>query len=204
MVTPCPGRITGTIAAVSRPLAKLSDQALAARAARRDREAQAELIERYREPIFGLCVNLVGPGEAPDLAQDALYRVLTRLDSFEGKSQLGTWIYRLTTNLCLTHLRRRKRSPFEPGPDLERSQQIGEPGPDSSVQTGEGLSRVRRALLDLPDAQRAILVLRDVQGLEYEQLAEALEIPIGTVRSRLFRARRALADLLEAPTDETS
>lgn len=180
-----------------KPPAKLSDEALAERATRGDRDAQAELIERYRKPVFGLCINLVGRAEAEDLAQDALFRVLTRLDSFEGKSQLGTWIYRLTTNLCLTHLRRRTRSPFEPAADVERSQQIGEPGPDSSVQTGEGLSRVRQALMDLPDAQRAILVLRDVRGLEYEQLAEVLEIPIGTVRSRLFRARRALADLLD-------
>lgn len=204
MVTLCGGRNTGTIEPVSNPLAKLSDEAIAAQATRGDRDAQAELIERYRKPVFGLCINLVGRAEAEDLAQDALYRVLTRLDSFEGKSQLGTWIYRLTTNLCLTHLRRRKRSPFEPAPDVDQTRQVGEPGPGTSVQTGEGLSRVRRALMDLPDAQRAILVLRDIRGLEYEQLAEALEIPVGTVRSRLFRARRALADLLDDSPSEDS
>lgn len=186
---------------MTKPETNPSDEELARRAVAGDREAQAEIVRRYQRPVLGLCFNLVGPADAEDLAQDALFRVLTRLDSFSGASSLGTWIYRLTTNLCLTHLRRRKRSPVQTGPISDSPGQDRELGPGSGVQTGEALSRVRAALTDLPDDQRAILILRDVRGLEYEQLAEVLEIPIGTVRSRLFRARRALADRLESKDD---
>ncbi|RMH14068.1 MAG: RNA polymerase sigma factor [Planctomycetota bacterium] len=176
-----------------------SDATLVARALRADRDAQAELVKRYQKPVFGLCLNLVGRQDAEDLAQEALFRVLSKLDSFSGQSSLGTWIYRITTNICLTHLRRRTRSqridrelPHSPG-------QIVEPEAGSGVQTSETHRLLRAALERLPDEQRVILVLRDVRGLEYEQLAEILDIPVGTVRSRLFRARRALRDALQNP-----
>jgi RNA polymerase sigma-70 factor, ECF subfamily len=181
----------------------ISDETLAERAARGDRDAAGELIRRFERPVLSLCLNLVGPAEARDLAQDALVRVLTRLDSFSGKSRFGTWVYRVTTNECLSHLRRRKRSPVEYGLEAEPYSQIGEPNPDSGIQMDESLSRVRAALMNLPDEQRAILVLRDVRGLDYEQLGQVLEIPIGTVRSRLFRARKALTTILEQHPPET-
>jgi RNA polymerase sigma-70 factor (ECF subfamily) len=193
-----PPRARGsTIKTVNRRPDHTSDEELARRAAAGDRDAAAEIVRRYQSPVLGLCTNLVGPADAEDLAQDALVRVLTRLDRFSGGSALGTWIYRLTTNLCLSHLRRRKRNPVRTIPDPQHASQNREPGRVPGVQTGETRLRVQRALLDLPDDQRAILVLRDARGLGYEQLAEVLEIPLGTVRSRLFRARRALADRLE-------
>ncbi len=182
----------------------ISDETLAERAANGDRDAQTELVTRFERPVYSLCLNLVGPAEARDLAQDALVRILTRLDSFTGKSRFGTWVYRVATNECLSHLRRRKRSPVQFGLDADPNRQVGEPNPDSGVQMDESLSRVRAALMNLPDEQRAILVLRDMRGLEYEQLSEVLGIPIGTVRSRLFRARKALASLLENPDQSKS
>lgn len=186
----------GTIDAAMKPPGPSSSQdALVAAALRGDRAAQGELVRRFQKPVLGLCSQLVGPREAEDLAQDSLTQVLSRLETFAGRSDLGTWVYRITTNICLTHLRRRKRSPFQsdfsPG-----SEPIGEPGGASSVQTGEDRGSVRRALENLPDEHRVILILRDVRGLEYEQLAEVLGIAPGTVRSRLFRARRALREAL--------
>lgn len=180
---------------MKRPGASTSQDQLVASARRGDRAAQAELIRRFQKPVLGLCSQLVGPRDAEDLAQDSLTQVLTRLDTFAGRSDIGTWIYRITTNTCLTHLRRRKRSPFHSdisGP----TDAIGEPGGPWGVQTNEDRRSVRRALDRLPDEHRVILILRDVRGLEYEQLAEALGIPPGTVRSRLFRARRALREAL--------
>ncbi len=181
----------------------ISDETLAERAARGDRDAAGELVRRFERPVLSLCRNLVGPAEAQDLAQDALVRVLTRIDSFSGQSRFGTWVYRVATNECLSHLRRRKRSPVEYGLEANPCPQIGEPNPDSGIQMDESLSRVRAALMNLPDEQRAILVLRDVRGLDYEQLGQVLEIPIGTVRSRLFRARKALTTILEQHPPET-
>jgi len=183
--------------AVAKTFDNIPDETLAQQAARGDREAATEIIKRIERPVFSLCLNLVGPHEARDLAQDALVRVLTKLDSFSGRSKFRTWVYRVTTNECLSHLRRRSRSPVQYGLETDPRPQIGEPNPDSGIQMDESLSRVRGALMNLPDDQRAILVLRDVRGLEYEQLSEVLEIPIGTVRSRLFRARKALVKLLE-------
>lgn len=163
------------------------------RAARNgDREAQAAIIRRYQKPVFHLCVQLVNAREAEDLAQEALTRVLSKLDTFKGNSDLGTWIYRITTNICLTHRRRRARSPF-----VGNSDALPEPIADPRVQRQDADVRIREALDRLSDEHRVILLLRDVRGMEYEQLAEVLEIPLGTVRSRLFRARQALRDVLE-------
>lgn len=186
-----------TIASVTARSNTKTDEQLAALAARGDQVAQAELVRRYQKPVLGLCASLVNPQDAEDLAQDALVRVLTRLDSFTGQSALGTWIYRVTTNICLSHLRHRRRSPIQNSLGPESVEQIGEPRSGSSVQTGADLPPVKQALDNLTDDQRVILVLRDVRGLDYEQLAHVLDIPIGTVRSRLFRARRALANALE-------
>lgn len=187
----------------ARRLKYAQDTDLVAPAGCGDRDAQAEIVRRFQKPVLSLCVQLVGAREAEDLAQDALTRVLSKLDTFTGRSELGTWVYRVTTNICLTHLRRRARSPFAPGYEPPESG-FGEPHTHSGVQSGEDLSAVRRALERLADEHRVILVLRDVRGLEYDQLAEVLEIPIGTVRSRLFRARRALRQAIEKENPQDS
>lgn len=183
-------------AAMKRPAATTSQDELVAAALRGDRDAQGEIIRRFQKPVLGLCSQLVGPRQAEDLAQDSLTQVLARLDTFTGRSDLGTWIYRITTNICLTYLRRRKRSPLRTDDSAQACDPIGEPGGDWRVQTGENRGSIRRALESLADEHRVILILRDVRGLEYEQLAEVLGIAPGTVRSRLFRARRALREAL--------
>lgn len=186
---------------MKRPGPTTSQDELLAAARRGNRDARGELVRRFQKPVLALCAQLVGSREAEDLAQDSLTQVLSRLDTFAGRSDLGTWIYRVTTNTCLTYLRRRKRSPIQS--DIgEVSQTIREPGGDSGVQTGEGRGSIRRALDSLPDEHRVILILRDVRGMEYEQLADVLGIAPGTVRSRLFRARRALREAL-GPEFET-
>ncbi len=197
MLHRCLSQDADTIAPVSDQANTATDEQLAAQAARGDHSAQAELVRRFQQPVLSLCFHLVGSQHAEDLAQDALLRVVTKIETFSGESAVGTWIYRVTTNICLSHLRRSRRSPVRGSIDAETSPQIEEHNEGSSVQMNEGLPAVRRALDELSGDQRAILVLRDVRGLEYEQLTEVLDIPIGTVRSRLFRARKNLAAALE-------
>jgi RNA polymerase sigma-70 factor (ECF subfamily) len=181
----------------SAKLSRASDSDLARAVVAGQPGAPDELVRRYQHRVFGICLNLVGPSHAADLTQDALLRVLIHLDRFTGASELSTWIYRVTTNICLTFLRRQRRSPVRFDGQGDETLQTGELASDGRVQQTEQASALGRALLSLPDEQRAIIVLRDVRGLEYEHLASVLEIPLGTVRSRLFRARKALREAIE-------
>ncbi len=183
-----------------------------------DRAAWGELVQRYQDRLFGVCLRMVGDRDtAADLTQDAFVKVIQGLDSWDGRSRLSTWMIRVTMNVCLSHLRaakvRRHRSldaPIKPpvmGSDsadspittLGGQAAAREPGTESSVQQHEQQRRLLAALADLDPEQRAIIVLRDVQGLDYDQIAAALGVAVGTVKSRLFRARLALRQLIETP-----
>lgn len=176
-----------------------------------DADAWTTLIERYQVRIFSVCVRMVRDRElASDLTQDAFIKIIKGLDSFDERAKLSTWVYRVTMNVCLSKLRSeklRRHASLEslgagPGRDEGRRPDLGfaqerEPGAESGVEEDEDRRRVVAALDVLSEEHRAILVLRDGRGLEYEQIAEALDIPIGTVRSRLFRARAALRQAME-------
>jgi RNA polymerase sigma-70 factor (ECF subfamily) len=177
-----------------------------------DSSAWTTLIERYKVRIFSICVRMVRDREmADDLTQDAFIKVIKGLDTFDERSKLSTWVYRVTTNVCLSKLRSeklRRHASLEAmasagGRNTDRRSELGfaqqrEPGAEEGVERDEERQRMIDALDELSDEHRAILVLRDGRGLEYEQIAETLEIPVGTVRSRLFRARAALRHEFEA------
>lgn len=167
-----------------------------------DGSAWATLLDRYERKVHGLCVRMVGHrATAEDLAQEAFLRAWKSVGRFDGRAAFGTWLYRITMNLCLTELRARgRRSVRESEAATEQgraAQGAGEPDGPTSVETREEAVGAARALASLSDEHRAILVLRDVRGLEYSAIAEALEIAPGTVKSRLFRARAALREVLE-------
>lgn len=194
------------------------------------RVACGSLVERYQNRVFGLCLRMVGDAdEAADLAQDALVQVLSGLSGFAERSSLSTWIYRIAVNTCLAHLRKkRRRAGLTPlsvaaGTASERwaaagpgrgkgeteaaspeSAPTGEPGPAPRIETGEESARLQAALADLDPEIRAMLVLRDVRGLDHQTIAEVFEVPVGTVKSRLFRARLALRESLAGPSDPAS
>ncbi len=180
------------------------------------RAAWGDLLTRYQDRLFAICLRMVNNREtAADLTQDAFVKVLQGLDTWDGRSKLSTWIIRVTMNVCLSHLRAaklRKTTTLDDGlsPSLVRGMESGqrkpssapgfadrEPGPDEGVQSQDQKRRVLAALASLEPDQRAIIVLRDVQGLDYDQIAAALEVAVGTVKSRLFRARLALREQLE-------
>ncbi|MBL0921852.1 MAG: sigma-70 family RNA polymerase sigma factor [Phycisphaerales bacterium] len=181
--------------------------------------AWEELLLAFQDRLYGVCFRMVrDPERARDLTQDAMVKVIQGLDSYDGRARLSTWMIRVTMNVCLSHLRKEK---LRRHASLDVSEEGGTwagaitgsgdgGGPGTGGRAGrepDMLGRVereeaRRMVLQAMDMidpdQRAILTLRDVQDLDYRDIAEALDIPLGTVKSRIFRAREALRGAIES------
>ncbi len=141
-----------------------------------------------------MCRRLAGnEADALDATQEALINISRRLDRFDGRSAFSTWAYRVATNACLDELRRRGRRPT-PGLPEQEPAETGAPAVDAGV---AGRLDIEAALAELPPEFRAPVVLRDQLGMDYAEISEVLSIPPGTVRSRIARGRRRLAELLE-------
>lgn len=176
-----------------------------------DPDAWGRLIESYQIRIFSICVRMVRDRElASDLTQDAFIKIIKGLDTFDDRARLSTWVYRVTVNVCLSKLRSeklRRHASLEAMASAGNRRTDGrselgfaqhrEPGAHLGIEHEEEREQMLAALDRLSDEHRAILTLRDGRGLEYEQIAEVLDIPVGTVRSRLFRARAALRQALD-------
>lgn len=176
-----------------------------------DRAALEELLLTVEPRLMSLCFRMCGrPQDARDLCQEALVKIIQGLPSFSGRSRLSTWMIRIAMNVCLTD-RRRSRLRIMPSLDApargsaaadgatlaDSRVQSKEPAASLGVERNEDLSRLAQALVRIEPEQRALLILRDAQGLDYADIADVLEIPVGTVKSRLFRARAALRDHIE-------
>ncbi|MEY2472055.1 MAG: eukaryotic-like serine/threonine-protein kinase [Actinomycetota bacterium] len=163
-----------------------------------DSRALDRLLRSHYDRLFAVCRRLTGnDSDAADACQDALIAIVRNLHKFDQRSRFGTWSYRIAVNASLDELRRRRRRPSA----VDFSQ--AEPGPSrlSPDASGAVVDRValEAALADLSPDFRAAVVLRDVAGLDYAEIAKALGIPPGTVRSRIARGRAALADALGEP-----
>lgn len=180
-----------------------SEAELVARARRGDAAAGDELARRCRRPAYLLALQLLrDPDDALDIAQDALLRVFTHLDRFEPGRAVQPWLATIVRNRARDLLRRRRRRPVEPldddGGETRREVVDRAPGPEAAAAERQLQARVWRALGELAEPHREILVLRDYQDLSYDEIAHVLGVPLGTVMSRLHRARRALRELLVA------
>lgn len=172
------------------------------------RHALGAIVRRHTQPVYSVCLRMVGSRDAAqDLSQDVLTRVIGRISDFDGRSRLGTWIVRIAMNVCLSWLRAQRHRRHASLDGEASGAAIGDArratghALGSSPTTGEQRdehARVRAALEAIDDDSRAIIVMRDVRGLSYDDIAAAFGVPIGTVRSRLFRARRALRDAFDA------
>jgi RNA polymerase sigma-70 factor (ECF subfamily) len=165
-------------------------------AGRREREAAfAELVGRYERRVYGICYRYFGHhADAQDAAQDAFLSVARRAASFNRDSKLSTWLYRVTVNACNDLARKRARRPQTPVEDVAA---VAPPAADhDAVAATETAAEVQRALLRLDELSRALLVLVGIEGLTYAEAAAATDLPVGTVKSRVHRARAELADLL--------
>lgn len=171
---------------------------LVARAQGGDREAFDRLVDRTYAMIYATAYRLTGDVElAADATQDAYVRAYNSLGTFRGSSSFSTWVYRIVVNASLDALRRRSRAP-EPltfaDEDQERQVEVADESadPQSAAEARELQQIVACGLQQLSEDHRTVLVLFDINGLSYEEIAEVLDVPLGTVKSRLNRARLAL------------
>lgn len=189
------------------PATGSSDWALVELCNAGDESACARLVSDHQRMVYQLALHLVGdPQEAMDVSQEVFLRVFRTLSQFRGQSSLKTWIYRIVLNQASNRQRwwRRRFRAFQVGLDdhVARHGDLPErrrtAHPDEVMVQRETADRVHRALASLPFDQRAVIVLREIDGLSYEEIAEALGVPVGTVKSRLGRARAELRSRLGA------
>lgn len=182
----------------------MSDKELAEKAKAGDQSAFEQLVIENQNKVYSLALRLVNDREeAADLAQEAFVKAWQGLSSFQGESSFATWVYRLTTNVCIDHLRKKKRREgVEPSVSLNDEESgWAEPAdwesdPQLLLERSERGKALARALARLPDWQRRTLVLRELSGLSYQEIGDALDIDLGTVKSRIARARLSLRKIL--------
>jgi RNA polymerase sigma-70 factor, ECF subfamily len=183
-----------------------SDEVLVGKYLAGDERAFSVLVERHQTRVFNVALRVLGdPEDARDATQDAFVSMLRKLSQFRGESAFTTWLHRVTLNSCYDILRKRRRQPMlrlvgdedDPLPDT------GPPVPDHADATVASIE-VARALQLIPEEYRVTLVLADIQDLPYEEIARVLDVPVGTVKSRMHRGRIALARAmgLDAPDRE--
>ena len=161
---------------------------------RGDEDAFDELVERHRRRIYSLVCRLASPGEADDLAQEVFIAAYKALPGFRGQSAFSTWLYRIAVHTCSHHLRRRRVELTDLQEEFEDDDH--EHDPERTAVTNELQRHVRAAIGELPYKLRLVVILRDLHGLSYEEIAQVAGCPIGTVRSRLHYASQKLATVL--------
>jgi RNA polymerase sigma-70 factor, ECF subfamily len=191
--------------AVLRCLARMApdpDTALVDRSRAGDLDAFAALVERHQDVVRRVAARVVGAGDADDVTQDAFLRAFHRLGRFRGEGSFRAWLLQITYNTALTALDRRR-------PVTEAVDGDGDGAPADSdrrrmpveqLEDGERRRRLELKLRSLRPAHRAVLVLRDVEGLSYDEIAAVTDTPLGSVKGRLHRARRELIDLMRRNT----
>lgn len=174
-----------------------------------DRAAFETLISRYEKKVYNLALRYSGNTEdAADLAQEALIKVYLSLPEFRGASQFGTWVHRIAANVCLDELRRRRRQTTTSLDEVVETQegdfdqQVADPadGPLETVERRELRAAIHAGIASLDEEYRMAIILRDVQGHSYEEIAEIMGCALGTVKSRIKRGREKLAQRLAQAT----
>jgi RNA polymerase sigma-70 factor (ECF subfamily) len=180
---------------------------LVERARQGDRAAFGQLVDEYKDKIYNYVARMLNdPYEAEDVTQEAFLRAYRSLPRFRGASSFHTWLYRIASNLAIDVVRKRKRQdptfsldePLE-SDDGEYEREIPDDtgSPEDRTSTRETRVAVRRAIMDLPEKLRDVMILYELQGETYEDIADILDVPLGTVKSRLFNARNRLKESLE-------
>jgi RNA polymerase sigma-70 factor (ECF subfamily) len=181
------------------------DQLLVERVQRGEKKAFELLVVKYQRKIIRLLSRLIRDGaEIEDVAQEAFIKAYRALPQFRGESAFYTWLYRIAINTAKNHLVAQGRQPtVTDRPDDGDSETFDETDQLSDINTPESVlasrqiaETVNAAMLDLPEELRTAIQLREIEGMSYEEIAEAMNCPIGTVRSRIFRAREAIAQRL--------
>ena len=186
-----------------------SDQRLVERVQRGDKAAFDVLVRKYQHKIVKLVTRYVHDGsEALDVAQEAFIKAYRAIHGFRGDSAFYTWLYRIAINTAKNHLVAEGRRPLERGVDLQDPDQYDMQArlrdmdtPERLLLTDEIQRTVEQAIEELPEDLRTAIVLRELEGMSYEQIAETMACPVGTVRSRIFRAREVIDQKLRPLLD---
>jgi RNA polymerase sigma-70 factor (ECF subfamily) len=179
------------------------DAALVARARRGDRDAFKSLVERHERKAYAVALGMVkNPDDARDIVQEAFLKVWKSLGAFEGQSAFYTWLYRIVANLCIDHLRKGKSQvEYDDQRVHEEDQVAGDEHilpqtaglhPGRALESKELGEALERALEELSPNHRAVLLMREVEGLSYREMADAMKVSEGTIMSRLFHARKKM------------
>ncbi len=163
-----------------------------------------ELVLEYEKKVYNVALRILGNSEdAADMTQEAFIKAFNSLSGFRGDSKFSVWLTRIVSNLCLDFLRSRSRRPTvslsvedDEGDDVQLDIADVSQSPELLLERSLTRESVRRGLKALPEDYREILLLREIQGLSYDEIADALNIEVGTVKSRIFRGRKKLCDYL--------
>jgi RNA polymerase sigma-70 factor (ECF subfamily) len=181
-------------------MSEVVDEELVSRVQRGDKQAFNLLVLKYQNRIIQLINRYVrDPHEAQDIAQETFIKAYRALASFRGDSAFYTWIYRIAINTAKNHLAARSRRPTDDEIEVEIAEQFESENSLRDQETPEGIllseelgRTIQLALQELPTELRTAIMLREIDGLSYDEIAEVMECPVGTVRSRIFRAREAI------------
>ena len=177
----------------------MDDAELVASARAGNSDAFATLVGRYEQRIARLVRGMVPESDTEDVTQEAFLKAYSKLDNFDGRSSFYTWLFRIASNTAMDWRkkeRHRRHAPLPEGPEGEDRVPSSDAGPDTAAMRRELAARIDAAIEGLPDKYHEILVLREIEGLSYEEISERLGMSKGTVESRLFRARERLREKL--------
>lgn len=160
-----------------------------------------ELVRRHRAMVFAVAARLVGPDEADDVTQDTFLRAFHRLGQYRGESSFRTWLLRIAHNSAITEITRRRPEPVGSSDevDTDAGTELSH-GPAEQLERSERRDRLATKIGQLRHEHRAVLVLRDLEGLSYQEIADVTQTPIGSVKGRLHRARDELIEILRHNT----
>jgi RNA polymerase sigma-70 factor (ECF subfamily) len=177
-----------------------TDEDLVAEARAGDLASFEQLVERHRDVVYRVATRIVGLDDAGDVSQDAFLRAFHRLDQLSGEGSFRAWLLQITHNAAVSHVERRRPEPVDPATPEADGAADGSLTPAVLLEQHERVRRLEAKIRLLRIEHRSVLVLRDVEGLSYEEIGVATETPIGSVKGRLHRARHELIDLLRRNT----
>ncbi|HET7314867.1 RNA polymerase sigma factor RpoE [Salinisphaera sp.] len=185
-----------------------SDDQLVARAQAGDDRAFDLLVRKYQHKVVKLVARYVSPADAPDVAQEAFIKAYRAIAGFKGNSAFYTWLYRISINTAKNYLVARARRPASQDIDVVDAEAFGhtdrfseQDTPEALMESEEIRNAVITAIRELPEDLRTAIMLRELDGMSYEEIAQSMDCPVGTVRSRIFRARAAIEEKLVSLAD---